>query len=122
MITDNLKSTNKHEERLEALEEFTHYRLTSVGEALKDTLDEMVEANAFTEENKEAALRRFDRVFPQILHEQPQKTFKFKGKVQQYKNVEDVWMFVVKDLSMKVDTSQVVVRNGPSKIVCILRR
>ncbi len=122
MITDKMKSIKKHVGRREAAKEFTHYRLTSVGEALKDTLDEMVKADAFTEENKEAALGLFDREFVDMLREMPQKTVKLGGKVQRYKNVEDVWMFIVKDLSLRVDNSQVVVRNEPSKIVSIKRR
>ncbi len=117
-----MKSTKKHVARREAPKEFTHYRLTSVGEALKDTLDEMVKTKVFTEEHKEAALCRFDQVFTQMLREVPQKTVRLGGKVLRYKNVNDVWMLVVKDLSLKVDTTQVVVQDEPSKVVSIKRR
>ena len=78
-------------------ENYEFYRATSVGDALMETLNDLINANHISGALAIKILHNFDRVVPVILSTEVRATTVIKGKINHYKQVDDVWTFVLKN-------------------------
>jgi transcription initiation factor TFIIA small subunit len=79
-------------------ENYEFYRASSVGEALAETLNDLINANRITGALAIKILHHFDRVVPEVLATDLHATTKIKAKIKHYQNVDEVWTFVLKNV------------------------
>jgi transcription initiation factor TFIIA small subunit len=79
-------------------ENYEFYRASSVGEALMETLNDLINANRITSALAIKILHHFDRVVPGVLATEVHATTKIKAKIKHYQNVDEVWTFVLKNV------------------------
>jgi transcription initiation factor TFIIA small subunit len=78
-------------------ENYEFYRASSVGEALTETLNDLINENRITGALAVNILHHFDRVVPEVLETELHATMKVKAKIKHYRNVDEVWTFVLKN-------------------------
>jgi transcription initiation factor TFIIA small subunit len=78
-------------------ENYEFYRASSVGEALTETLNDLIKENRITGALAVKILHHFDRVVPEVLETELHATMKVKAKIKHYQNVDEVWTFVLKN-------------------------
>ena len=78
-------------------ENYEFYRASSVGAALLETLDDLISANRMPSALAIKMLHNFDRVVPEVLSTELNATTTIKGKINHYKQVDNVWKFVLKN-------------------------
>lgn len=79
-------------------ENYEFYRASSVGEALMETLNDLINANRITGALAIKILHHFDRVVLEVLATELHATTKIKAKIKHYQNVDEVWTFVLKNV------------------------
>lgn len=95
---------------------FQLYRESSIGKALQDTIEEMVNSQIITPQQGNALLEKFDKAVyliftTNVVHGK----MSFKAFIISYKNFADVWTFVVKNFVMTINEE--LVRVDKLKIV-----
>ena len=79
-------------------ENYEFYRASSVGEALMETLNDLINEDRITGALAVKILHHFDRVVPEVLETELHATMKIKAKIKHYQNVDEVWTFVLKNV------------------------
>lgn len=80
----------------------TIYRETTIGSALRESLDEL--KDQMTEDLVKKILESFDQVICKKFEDvQTSNKIKLNGKCVSYNNVDDVWLFYLSSLSIKGD-------------------
>ncbi|KAI5847530.1 transcription initiation factor IIA, gamma subunit [Tricharina praecox] len=74
------------------------YRNSSIGTTLTSTLDELQSSGMMTPQLGALVLRHFDRHMAEGLAS-VRAVMKLKGDLVTYRNVDDVWMFQLKDIT-----------------------
>ncbi|PUU72156.1 transcription initiation factor IIA, gamma subunit, helical domain-domain-containing protein [Tuber borchii] len=98
---------------------FELYRRSSIGVALMDSLDDLVRKGRITPQLAIKILLNFDRGIAEILASKVKARLTFKGHLDTYRHCDEVWTFLIKDVTFKFPQ-----RNVPSvfarkiKIVC----
>ena len=90
-------------------ENYKFYRASSVGEALTETLNDLVNENRITGALAVKILHHFDHVVPEVLENELHATMKMKAKIKHYQNVDEVWKFVLRNVCFTTK------KNGPKK-------
>jgi transcription initiation factor TFIIA small subunit len=78
-------------------ENYEFYRASSVGDALMEALNDLIIAHQIPADLAIKILHNFDRVVPEVLATEVQATTIIKGKINHYKQVNEVWKFVLKN-------------------------
>ncbi|KAA8494068.1 Transcription initiation factor IIA subunit 2 [Porphyridium purpureum] len=82
---------------------YMHYRVSAVGMALDDALDEMVNNAMMTEEQAEMVRSQFDRAISTALATQVRNRATLKGRVNHYRNCDNVWTFFLDSATIKLE-------------------
>ncbi|KAF7324785.1 Glycoside hydrolase [Mycena kentingensis (nom. inval.)] len=112
---------------------YEFYRGSPIGIALTDSLDELITSGDITPQLAIKVLQQFDKSLADTMVNsvKAKATLKasrapflyvptltpFQGHLKTYRNCDDVWTFVVKDASFKMDGSEGVVHTPSVKII-----
>lgn len=77
----------------------------SIGEALIDTVDELINEGRIEPQLAMKVLAQFDRSISETLQSQVKSRLTFKGHLETYRFCDDVWTFLVKDVKFKTDAN-----------------
>uniref|UniRef100_A0A7S0ZDF9 Transcription initiation factor IIA subunit 2 n=1 Tax=Timspurckia oligopyrenoides TaxID=708627 RepID=A0A7S0ZDF9_9RHOD len=90
---------------------YQHYRVSTVGIQLEDSLEDMLDSETLTEEQAEIIRNQFDKAISAALASQVKNKATLKGKLHHYRNCDNVWTFFLDSASIKIDA------NGENHIV-----
>ncbi|GMM27950.1 transcription initiation factor IIA subunit gamma [Martiniozyma asiatica (nom. inval.)] len=82
---------------------YEFYRRASVGGALADALDGLIVDQQIPPQLALRVLAHFDRLVSDHLRLDTRAKLSFKGHLHTYRFCDDVWTFLIKDLSVKLD-------------------
>ncbi|KAJ2692279.1 Transcription initiation factor IIA subunit 2 [Coemansia spiralis] len=83
-----------------------HYRNGTLGIALTDTLDELIQAGHITPQLAIQVLEQFDRSLIETLKTQVKAKAVVKGRLGRYGNCDDVWEFVITNAQFRLGVSK----------------
>eukprot|EP00920_Eleutheroschizon_duboscqi_P011537 GHVT01027658.1.p1 GENE.GHVT01027658.1~~GHVT01027658.1.p1 ORF type:complete len:115 (-),score=5.11 GHVT01027658.1:87-431(-) len=79
------------------------YRRSSVGMALTDALDELIQSGHINPQLALKVLMQFDKSASQTLAAKVRSKCSAKGHLQTYRHLDEVWTFILKDAVFKLD-------------------
>jgi transcription initiation factor TFIIA small subunit len=79
------------------------YRGSSIGEALIDTIDDLINDGRIEPQLAMKILSNFDKAISDTLSEKVKSRLTFKGHLETYRFCDDVWTFLVKDVKFKCE-------------------
>ncbi|KAK2071120.1 hypothetical protein P8C59_005570 [Phyllachora maydis] len=82
---------------------FELYRSGSLGIALTDTLDDLIGSARIDPQLAMKILAHFDRVMADTLAEKVNSRLTFKGSLDTYRFCDEVWTFLIKNVTFKMD-------------------
>ncbi|KKY22999.1 putative transcription initiation factor iia small chain [Phaeomoniella chlamydospora] len=82
------------------------YRGSSIGAALIDTVDDLINEGAIEPQLAMKVVSHFDRIIAEVLAERVKARLNFKGHLDTYRFCDDVWTFLIKDVNFKLDGGQ----------------
>eukprot|EP00761_Pharyngomonas_kirbyi_P001266 gb/GECH01001269.1/.p1 GENE.gb/GECH01001269.1/~~gb/GECH01001269.1/.p1 ORF type:complete len:128 (+),score=34.34 gb/GECH01001269.1/:1-384(+) len=92
------------------------YRESSIGEALKDTLEDMEKGERIDKNISDIVLNNFDQVMNRTLTEDVSSKVNFKGKCEIYRCVENVYVFILKDANFQMDNETLPLGNNDNYV------
>ncbi|MCJ1256918.1 Transcription initiation factor IIA small chain (TFIIA 13.5 kDa subunit) [Lignoscripta atroalba] len=84
------------------------YRASSIGLALIDTIDEFVHAGRIEPQLAMKIIANFDRAITEVLADKVKARLNFKGHLDTYRFCDEVWTFLIKDVSFKLDNQSTI--------------
>ncbi|KAH8792891.1 transcription initiation factor-like protein IIA gamma chain [Hyaloscypha sp. PMI_1271] len=94
------------------------YRQTfSIGMALTDTLDDLISERRIEPQLAMKILANFDRSITEVLADKVKARLTFKGHLDTYRFCDEVWTFLIKDVTFKMENSSQTVQADKVKIV-----
>ncbi|KAJ1873195.1 Transcription initiation factor IIA subunit 2 [Coemansia sp. RSA 1722] len=79
------------------------YRRSTLGMALTDSLDELIQAGHITPQLAIQVLGQFDRSISEALSTKVKAKAVIKGNLRTYRFCDDVWTFIIKTPNFKFD-------------------
>ncbi|KAF9029143.1 transcription initiation factor IIA gamma subunit [Hymenopellis radicata] len=95
---------------------YEFYRGSSIGMALTDSLDELITSGAITPQLAMKVLQQFDKSLADTMVRQVKHKTTLKGHLHTYRLCDDVWTFIVKNPSFKMEANETV---GTAKLKII---
>ncbi|RKF63605.1 Transcription initiation factor IIA subunit 2 [Erysiphe neolycopersici] len=89
----------------------------SIGMALTDTLDDLISDRRIEPQLAMKILANFDRSITEVLADKVKARLTFKGHLDTYRFCDEVWTFLIKDVTFKMENSSQVVQADKVKIV-----
>ncbi|EGC38103.1 transcription initiation factor IIA gamma chain [Dictyostelium purpureum] len=86
------------------------YRRSSVGEALTDTLEELLMNQYISSSLYQKILSQFDKSINEALSNTVKSKTTFKGNLHTYRFCDNVWTFILDNASFKTDGVEVKVK------------
>ena len=97
---------------------FVHYRVSTLGIQLEETLKEMLNEGVIDIDLIEIIKKKFDRTMAIVLKKKVRDKPAMRGKLKHYQNCDGAWMFYVLDPEIRVSNYSLPVPiNGPLKII-----
>ncbi|TVY73549.1 Transcription initiation factor IIA subunit [Lachnellula suecica] len=93
------------------------YRRSSIGMALTDTLDDLISERRIEPQLAMKILANFDRSITEVLAEKVKARLTFKGHLDTYRFCDEVWTFLIKDVTFKMENSSQTVTAEKVRIV-----
>ncbi|TIB69307.1 hypothetical protein E3Q22_03494 [Wallemia mellicola] len=97
---------------------FELYRRSSVGIALTDSLDELITSGHINPELAMKVLTQFDKSMMNALSNQVKNKTQMRGHLHTYRLCDEVWTFIVKNPTFKVDQGDLVNANKIKIVAC----
>ncbi|TQS39133.1 hypothetical protein Golomagni_00344 [Golovinomyces magnicellulatus] len=85
--------------------------------ALTDTLDDLISDRRIEPQLAMKILANFDRSITEVLAEKVKARLTFKGHLDTYRFCDEVWTFLIKDVTFKMENSSQTVQADKVKIV-----
>lgn len=98
------------------------YRQGSVGRTLMDTLDELISERRIEPQLAMKILSHFDRTITETLQEKVKSRMSFKGHLDTYRFCDEVWTFIIKDITFKLDNTHSVHADRVKIVSCNTKR
>ncbi|KAK0643671.1 transcription initiation factor IIA, gamma subunit-domain-containing protein [Cercophora newfieldiana] len=99
------------------------YRHGSLGVSLTDALDDLISAERIDPQLAIKVLNQFDRIVAESLQERVKARLTFKGSLDTYRFCDEVWTFLIKNVTFKMDNGGSTVQADKVKIVsCSAKR
>ncbi|KAK0746566.1 transcription initiation factor IIA, gamma subunit-domain-containing protein [Schizothecium vesticola] len=99
------------------------YRHGSLGVTLTDALDDLISAERIDPQLAIKILTQFDRIVAESLQEKVKSRLTFKGSLDTYRFCDEVWTFLIKNVTFKMENNSVSVTADKVKIVaCSAKR
>merc|ERR1711964_110491 len=92
---------SRDDEMAAAQQYYELYRGSSIGEALIDTIDDLINDGRIEPQLAMKILANFDRSIAETLAEKVKSRLTFKGHLETYRFCDDVWTFLVKNVSSR---------------------
>ncbi|KAI9164565.1 Transcription initiation factor IIA subunit 2 [Blastocladiella emersonii ATCC 22665] len=86
--------------------DYLHYRNSTIGQALTDALDDMIQTGTIQASVANRVLGHFDRAISAQLS-QVNARGSFRGSLSTYRNCDDVWTFILRDVTFKFDRENI---------------
>jgi hypothetical protein len=97
---------------------FAHYRVSTVGIELEETLQELLKENVIDFNLIDFIKKEFDKAMIIALKKCVKDKPVIKGKLKHYQNCDNVWVFEINNPEIRVSSYSLPVQiNGPLKIV-----
>ncbi|KKA29916.1 hypothetical protein TD95_001486 [Thielaviopsis punctulata] len=93
------------------------YRRSSIGMALTDTLDDLISDQRIDPQLAIRVLAYFDQAITEALQKNVKSRLSFKGSLDTYRFCDEVWTFLIKNVSFKMDGNTPPVTADKVKIV-----
>ncbi|KAJ5782624.1 Transcription initiation factor IIA gamma subunit [Penicillium paradoxum] len=84
------------------------YRGSSLGLSLTDTLDDLINEGRIEPQLAMKILGTFDKIVTEVLADKVRARLTFKGHLDTYRFCDEVWTFLIKDVSFKLDNQTTV--------------
>ncbi|KAF7797054.1 hypothetical protein EIP86_008246 [Pleurotus ostreatoroseus] len=105
---------------------YEFYRGSSIGMALTDSLDELITSGSITPQLAMKVLQQglnpvdhqFDKSLADTLVKQVKTKTNLKGHLHTYRLCDDVWTFIVKNASFKMESNEMVSTQKIKIIAC----
>ncbi|KAJ2617273.1 Transcription initiation factor IIA subunit 2 [Coemansia sp. RSA 1365] len=79
------------------------YRTSTLGTALTDSLDELIQAGHITPQLAIQVLEQYDKSIAEALSNKVKAKAAIKGDLRTYRFCDDVWTFIIKNPKFKFD-------------------
>jgi len=86
--------------------------------ALTDSLDELITSGAITPQLAMKVLQQFDKSLADTMVKQVRNKTNLKGHLHTYRLCDDVWTFIVKNPSFKMESNEMVTASRIKIIAC----
>jgi len=86
--------------------------------ALTDSLDELITSGAITPQLAMKVLQQFDKSLADTMVKQVKNKTNLKGHLHTYRLCDDVWTFIVKNPSFKMESNEMVTAPRIKIIAC----
>jgi len=97
---------------------FIHYRVSTIGIQLDETLKELLNENVIDTDLVEVIKKEFDKAIAITLDKNVKDKPAMRGKLKHYQNCDSAWMFYITDPEIRISNySLPVPLDGPLKIV-----
>ena len=94
-----------------------HYRHTTIGTTLHDSLIEMVEEGTISNDLSNRIMHEFDRQFNNEIKIKLKNKFALKGQLQTYRYCDGVWILIMKTAEFK-DMGETIRADNVKIIAC----
>lgn len=78
-----------------------HYRLSMLGQDLKETLEELINAELFDAELVDSVWEHFDRNISEALANEVKAKAVIRGGIKHYRNHDDIWTIFLKRIELR---------------------
>ncbi|KAK9436854.1 transcription initiation factor IIA small subunit [Metarhizium brunneum] len=92
------------------------YRRSSIGLALTDTLDDLISEERINPQLAMKILGNFDQAITEALQKNVKSRLQFKGSLDTYRFCDEVWTFLIKNVTFKMDNGSQSVQADKVKI------
>ena len=79
------------------------YKSTILGKKLAETIEELRKQGQIPEDLEHKINAKFDEIICDEIKNMSKTKNTIKGKVTQFRNCDDIWIFYCKDINMKLD-------------------
>ncbi|KAG8927717.1 Transcription initiation factor IIA small chain (TFIIA 13.5 kDa subunit) [Tulasnella sp. 419] len=97
---------------------YEFYRGSSIGIALTDSLDELITSGSITPQLAMKVLLQFDRSLADTLVKTVKTKTQLKGHLHTYRLCDEVWTFIIKDATFKMEGNETVAASKVKIIAC----
>ncbi|KXG47777.1 Transcription factor IIA, beta-barrel [Penicillium griseofulvum] len=98
------------------------YRGSSLGLSLTDTLDDLINEGRIEPQLAMKILGTFDKIVTEVLADKVRARLTFKGHLDTYRFCDEVWTFLIKDVSFKLDNQTTVTADKVKIVSCNSKR
>lgn len=70
---------------------FEHYRVSSLGQELRECLEELVDSEALDENQSDVIFQQFDKAICDTLSNEVRSKAVIRGPLSHYRNHDDIW-------------------------------
>ncbi|KAI9774308.1 MAG: Transcription initiation factor IIA small chain (TFIIA 13.5 kDa subunit) [Geoglossum simile] len=98
------------------------YRRSSIGMALTDALDDLISEQRIAPQLAMKILANFDRSITEVLADKVKARLSFKGHLDTYRFCDEVWTFLIKDVTFKMENTQQVMADKVKIVSCNSKR
>jgi transcription initiation factor TFIIA small subunit len=89
------------------MSQYSLYRESSLGKALTDTLDELIQEQLLDPPTAMKVLAQFDISISEALHTKVKSRATLKGHLHVYRFCDDVWTFVVQTANFRFENENI---------------
>lgn len=101
---------------------FEHYRISSLGQELKECLDDLIEAEELDEKQYGIIFKHFDNAICCALANNVQTKAVIHGPLHHYRNHDDIWTFVLNSIEVKIDKNLTLRSSERTNILSVTKR
>ncbi|KAJ2440161.1 Transcription initiation factor IIA subunit 2 [Coemansia sp. RSA 2424] len=98
------------------------YQSGTLGTALIDSLNELIQAGHITPQLAMQVLEQYDKSISEALSKKVKAKAVMKGSLDIYRNYEDVWTLIVKNTIIKCDHETISIPDKIKIVACNGRR
>ncbi|KAF2857307.1 transcription initiation factor IIA, gamma subunit [Piedraia hortae CBS 480.64] len=92
-----------------------------IGMALAEALDEMITSRRIEPLLAMRLMEKFDQCMSSVLSQQVRNKMSFKGKIDRYRFVDDVWTIILNDVSLNVADAGIRTDSSPDITVARIK-
>ncbi|KAF8470163.1 transcription initiation factor IIA, gamma subunit, helical domain-containing protein [Kalaharituber pfeilii] len=94
------------------------YRSSSVGVTLTDALDDLIMQGRIDPQLAMKVLSNFDRSITEVLSDKVKASLSFKGHLDTYRFCDEVWTFLIKNVTFKLQNANFVSTDKVKIVSC----
>ncbi|KAL9576419.1 MAG: hypothetical protein Q9212_007110 [Teloschistes hypoglaucus] len=98
------------------------YRRSSIGATLIDSLDELVHLGRIEPQLAMKILQKFDQIVTDVLADKVKARLSFKGHLDTYRFCDEVWTFLIKDVTFKLENQNPITADKIKIVSCNSKR